>query len=818
MKTPVKLRHVLLVTATMSIIISSVFARTDVIGWDGSRYYAPKKTGTIGLALSGGGARGLSQIGILKAFEETGVKVDAIAGTSIGGIIGGLYASGYDADELDSIVSKIDFTDLFSNRPERRSMFLTQRQEKERYIVSVGFNGITPSIPQALTAGQKLSDLLLRLTIKPNYLSGGQFDRLPIPFFPVTTDIISGKQVVLKEGNLADAMRATMAFPLAFTGVEYDNMVLMDGGMLNPVPVGVIRQIDPDIDLIVAVNTTSDLLPENKIDNPIDVANQVTTIMTMDKKTAALAEADVVIDPPITPYQSTDFEKFNALVQAGYLAGLKAATEINAKMDQEDAKDSALVDTIVADSNISFNIEPFASLAHKKISRGQLQRAINAVYHENNLFYLKVESASNTSNANGDRTVTLHVSGVPCPETSNLNVLLKGNASLPDSAILPLIENTGEYLRPEYIPAIQDSITALYSAIGLDMVRFRKIEYDPNASSLIVDIDEGSVEQIDVYGNHKTKEWLILANFPLSVGHPLNLHDARRGIGTLYSTDLFHRVTLNVLPGDSGAIVHINVEEKNDTRMRFGWNWDDEYHSQEFGEILKSNLMGAGQEFLLHAQYAPRRQIYSVHLKADRFFSTYLTYKAEVYYRYLERQMYNDRAEKTYRNEEDRYGFQFILGQQISRFGTVTGEIKWEEIDNRNSVTRELDDTRLRTVTLRSLVETINKYPFPTHGKKHEFYVEFAADILGGQASYTKFFSSVESYFPITRYFNFHPRLAIGWTAKQSGIPVPEKFYMGGQYLFRGISYRSARGRQYPSRQYGISLRAAVQVLYNRPL
>ncbi len=786
MKTPSIIRRILTLLAVILTAASSISARTDMIGWDGSHYHSFSTTGTIGLALSGGGARGFSQIGILKAFEKSGLQISAIAGTSIGGIIGGLYASGYSADELDSIVSRINFNELFSNRPERKSMFLTQRPEKERYIISVGFDGIKPTIPQALTAGQKLSDLLLGLTLKPNYISGGQFGRLPIPFCPVTTDIISGREIILQEGNLADAMRATMAFPLAFTGVEYGDMLLMDGGMLNPVPVSAVRRIEPNVDIIVAVNTTSELLPGNRINNPIDVANQVTTIMTMDKKDAALEETDVAISPPIKNYQSTDFEKFRELVQIGYEAGLAAAEEIKAKLDQAASQDSLLVTSIHLAGPATFNVNAIESLLNVKISRAQLQRALHAVHAANRLFLLNVEYIEDGGETAGARVISLVISGVVCPEMSALKINLSGNAALADSVILGIVRNTGEYLCSENMRLIRDSIIARYNALGLDMVRFRTIDYVAATNSLVIDIDEGTVERIEIYGNRRTKEWLIMSNFPLAVGRPLNLGDVRRGVGNLYSTDLFRRVTLNVLPGDSGAVVHINVEERNDTQMRFGWNWDDEYHSQEFGEILKSNLMGAGQEFLLHAQYAPRRQIYSLHLKADRFFSTYLTYKAEMYYKYLERQIYGGEGERIFRNEEDRYGLQFILGQQIARFGTVTGEIKWDEIDNRNSVTGDVDDVRLRTITLRSLVETINRYPFPTEGKKHLFYVEFAADILGGEASYTKFFSSIESYFPITSTFNFHPKVAIGWTAKESGIPVPEKFYMGGQYSFAG--------------------------------
>jgi len=131
----------------------------------------------VSLALSGGGARGLATIGILKAFEERNIRPVAIAGTSIGGIVGGLYAAGYSADDLRRHVGQFDFENLFSNRPERRTMFQTKRSEEGKRLFTVRFNGLRPAIPQGLTAGQRLTELLTRLTVTANYRSQGDFDR-----------------------------------------------------------------------------------------------------------------------------------------------------------------------------------------------------------------------------------------------------------------------------------------------------------------------------------------------------------------------------------------------------------------------------------------------------------------------------------------------------------------------------------------------------------------------------------------------------------------------------------------------------------------
>lgn len=730
----------------------------------------------------------MAQIGVLKALEEAGFEIAAIAGTSIGGIIGGLYAAGYEAEELEKIVESINFVELFSNRPPRTTMFTTQRPEKDRFLASVRFDGWKPSIPRALTAGQKLSALLIKLTLQANYISGGDFSRLKVPFRAITTDIVSGREVVLSKGNLADAMRATMAFPLAFTGVEKDEMLLMDGGIVDPMPVEVVRDIDRRLDMVIAVNTASELLPREEIANPVDIANQVTSIMAMDKLEAGLEAADLVITPDIEAYLSTDFKEAAALVERGYRAGREAVGKI-----MDDCNGRHKERFVIAGIEIADDAERLLGQS-PPISEGMvvtmndLRETAGRLYLERDLFTVRFRLATGAVEAGGVRAAELTIEVIEKPLRRNLKVDLEGNSLIGDSVIMAALETDREYLSAEVVVRFTDSVMALYRDRGYDLAHFSGLDYNPETNSLTVKINEPMIENIRLDGNRRTKNWLIKSNFPLHDGDPFNSRAANRGLANIYSTDLFDRVVINVLPGDEGAIVRINVEEKKYTQLRFGWHWDDEYKSEGFVELLDDNLFGTGQEYLMHARYSPRRQNYDISLKADRFFSTYLTYKASGFYRILDRRFYNKDGDEIYSIREDRYGLEFLLGQQIARFGTVTGEIRWEEIKNDYSPGEREDNLRLRTITLRSLVETLNRYPFPTAGKKHLFYVKFAADILGGETRYTKFFSSVESYFPLGDWFNFHPKIAIGYTDSEQGLPISESFFMGGHYSFYGYA------------------------------
>jgi len=770
------------------IAISALADKTSIrLGWNGNQYYTPKDGGQIGLALSGGGARGLAQIGVLKAFEEADLNIGGIAGTSIGGIIGGLYAAGYTASELDSIISDIDFNKLFSNKPARTSMFLTQREEMERYILSIRFDGFKPYIPQALTTGQQLSGLLSSLTLKANYISGGDFNKLRIPYRAVTTDIVSGEEKVLYQGNLADAMRATMAFPLAFTGVETGDMILMDGGMVDPIPVKVVRRLNPDLDLIVAVNTTSELLPRDKINNPVDIANQATSIMTMDKLAEALESADLVVTPDIEPYLGIDFENADSLIGLGYRAGKKVIPEIRQKLRATENSNVYSVRKVVfKNSAPEVNDELFSIKPGDIVTEDSLWAAARSFYQDAQLFFLKIDIIPD-NNLGGNNDCILEVDAVRQLYFRNLDIIFSGNSVFSDSVIATCLTFTDDFISADDILRFSRRLVALYKSRGFDLANLKYMTYNPEDHKLNIEIDEAMIEAIKVSGNDRTKQWLIKSNFPLHVGHPFNSREAGKGINNIYSTDLFEKVTMNLMPGDSGAVVRISVIERKYTQARLGWHWDNEYHSEEFIELLDDNLFGTGQEFMIHAQYGNRRQKYDISLKADRFFSTYFTYKTRIFYSILDRNLYDEAGDVDSSFREDRAGFEFLLGHQISRLGTVSGGIKWEEIKTKYSPGGNSDRIKLRSFELRSLVETINRLPFPTRGKKHLFYFQYSADILGGETNFSKLYSSVESYFQLTDWLNFHPRVAIGLTDAEHGVPESEKFYIGGHYSFYGF-------------------------------
>ncbi|MCZ6895182.1 MAG: patatin-like phospholipase family protein, partial [Gammaproteobacteria bacterium] len=206
----------------------------------------------VGLVLAGGGAKGASHVGVIKVLEELGVPIDYIAGTSMGAVVGGLYASGMNAAQLEEAVKSIDWGDIFNDKPTREDRDFRRKLDDEGSLIryKLGFKDGEFQLPRGVILGQKLN-LVLR-SLARRAIGIDDFDKLSIPFRAVAADIESGRPVILKNGDLANAMRASMAVSGVFPPIEIDGKLLVDGGLSNNVPIDVVRQMGADIAIVVS--------------------------------------------------------------------------------------------------------------------------------------------------------------------------------------------------------------------------------------------------------------------------------------------------------------------------------------------------------------------------------------------------------------------------------------------------------------------------------------------------------------------------------------------------------------------------------------
>lgn len=284
----------------------------------------------VGLVLSGGAARGLAHIGVLKALEEQGVRIDAIAGTSMGAVIGGLYASGYSVEELEKLATTLDWQQALSDAPPRKDVPFRRKQDDRDFLVkqklSFRDDG-SLGLPLGVIQGQNLS-LLLESKLA-HTADTRDFDKLPIPFRAVATDIASGEKVVFSRGHLPQVIRASMSIPAVFAPVELDGRLLVDGGMVDNIPLDVAR--DMGVDLAIVVDIGTPLRDRKQLATVVDVLNQSITLMTRrnsEEQLASLHQDDVLIQPSLAAFGVTDFGRAQDMIDAGYRAARTLDTRL----------------------------------------------------------------------------------------------------------------------------------------------------------------------------------------------------------------------------------------------------------------------------------------------------------------------------------------------------------------------------------------------------------------------------------------------------------------------------------------------------------
>ncbi len=275
----------------------------------------------IGLVLSGGGARGFAHIGVLKVLEENSIPVDYVVGTSMGSIIGGLYAIGLTPEGIETGVRGITWEKVFNDFAIRGYKSFRRKQDDFDFfsLYRIGINNDGLQISPGLIEGQQIELALDRLAY-PGFLVD-DFDQLRIPYRAIATNIENGEAFIIKSGNLARAMRASMSIPGALPPITIDNTLLIDGGIANNIPIDVVRQMGADIVIVVDVSTP--LIPQEEIKSGLDVTGQLTTILTRrvaDTQLKTLKNNDVLIIPGEKEISSSDFSEYKKLITAGYTA------------------------------------------------------------------------------------------------------------------------------------------------------------------------------------------------------------------------------------------------------------------------------------------------------------------------------------------------------------------------------------------------------------------------------------------------------------------------------------------------------------------
>jgi len=457
----------------------------------------------IGLVLSGGGARGFGHIATLQLIDSLNLPIDYIAGTSMGGIMGALYSIGYDGVEIEQLVRKMNWEYFFSDEPPRQIIPYYKRRIDGRYQFEFEIKGGRPIPPDGLISGQKILLALSELTFA--YENVGNFDDLPIPYRCVAVDLISGEEVILGSGSLSKAMRATMSIPTLFDPVVWGDSLLVDGGLLNNVPVDVVKAMGADI--VITSNVGRSMRTRDELQSVVNILEQSLLISDHRREAINLPMSDIVIAPDVADLNAADFKPRNiraiiargrdgaesqrkALEQLVQTYDLAApATEFAARKGYSRLYGLQVAGNTTLPFNFLYELSGLtpgdsinAELVEKKLRRMRTSGRIRDVNY-----------SAYMVGAN-DVNIRLHVVENEYPTITGL--VIKGNRRLSHSYVYQKLDiHEGDPFNPKLIA---QRITQLYGLGVFKHIHYEIIPENSNQVKLVVIIEEQATDVLNL--------------------------------------------------------------------------------------------------------------------------------------------------------------------------------------------------------------------------------------------------------------------------------------------------------------------------------
>lgn len=300
--------------------------------------FGQKRT-TVGLALSGGGAKGMAHIGVLRALEEHNVKIDYISGTSMGAVVGAMYAIGYSVDQIEAYLKNVDWDALLENTLPRNHLSVLDRESAERYMLDFEVVNDKVLSPDAFNKGQYMLKELSFLTFPAH----GQtdFSKFKIPFLCIATDLVTGESVTLEEGELSEALRSSLAFPSMFSPFKIKDRTYVDGGVLNNLPIAVLTD-EKNMDFVIASNVQGRLYTEEELNSVIHILEQVSSYANAIGYREQKNKAALIINSPVLEYGLTAYDQTDTIAKIGYAEAMKYASIFDGLSKIPERQDSVI--------------------------------------------------------------------------------------------------------------------------------------------------------------------------------------------------------------------------------------------------------------------------------------------------------------------------------------------------------------------------------------------------------------------------------------------------------------------------------------------
>ena len=761
----------------------------------------PANEPVIGLALSGGGARGLAQIGVLKALLESGVEAEIIVGTSIGSIIGGTFASGYSIEEMDSIVVHTDWDQLLSisNPLERRELFVDQKIAEDRSLLTLRMDGLTPIIPTSFNEGLRLSNYLTLICLSAPVTTDQSFDDLLIKYRAVCTNLLDGDIIVLSNGSLSRAMRASSSVSFLLAPVAFDSLVLVDGGLVSNIPVTTTKAMGSDF--VIAVNTTSNLRSEEELELPWNIADQTVSIPMKRLEQNELSKADYVLTPEINKSSSTSFTNIDSLIREGYLYTLKHTSEIKTKTDSILKSKSGLKERWYKNIKLRNKPEDFEESVFRKYYASDSVSNLD-VYSDLCEMYKsgKFDSIKVSITTLGDST-EIDFIYKKSPIIKVVEILSDGTITDEDKLEIEM-ELIGRPLDGKIVFGPVRDIIMKYKKQGYILFKLNTFAFNNESGTITLDFSTGIISSINI--ESKTSKTVIEREFDIKESSPLKYSELEEGLKNLRATGLFDDINLTVEQEGRYNNLHLSVIERVSRLVNLGFLVNNVYNFQLGIDIRDVNFLESGNELGLFLFGGTRNGAYILDYTAYRILNTYYTYKLSAYYKFNDVQVYSNTTSSTgntytgnYLGEYKQiyYGGSIALGTQLEKFGKLifTGKYQVDQVRNIDGNVVNPYKTDLIGLKIGAVVDNQNKYPYPTDGLFFNGFYETAQG-LGADAGYILLSADLKYYFSIGSQSVVSPRVQVGFGDKT--LPLSEQFSLGGQYSLFGAYQDQYRGRQ----------------------
>jgi NTE family protein len=775
----------------------------------------------IGLAMSGGGSRSISQIGILQAFEEQNIKLDYITATSMGSVIGGMYSVGYNLNEIESIITTTNWEEFTSiKETNRQDLFVDEKITEDRALFSIRFDGFNPVIPTSINTGQKVLNYLNTIFINAPLSNFTSFDNLLYDFEAVATDLVNGRLVILNNGSMARSLRASSSVSFLLPPVQIDSLLLADGGLVANIPVQVAKNSGADI--VIALNTTSKLRTAEELNTPWTVADQVVGIPINILSEQQLSMADVIVEPYLGEKKNNDFSSLEEIIQLGYDSFTPHVERIEQIQKQYFLNKYS--------ENQKYYYRPKSNL-NDEIA----QKILESIGEKDSISTKEIEYYLTKEYLKGDYQKLDAVVNELQNETI-ISVETKFNPLINDCEIIGTTFLTNEQLKKfkdkvckkpfnaKKILKQSLSFLSIYKKAGYVLTTIDKIVFDEKNGVLKVFIEEGVVNELRIIGNEKTNETVIRRELPFKVGKVLMSNDLSVGLENLRITDLFDEVDIRIQKEDNRNIVELNLKEKLSAVLRFGLKIDNEYFTQFLIDLRDENLYGTGSEIGLSFFAGPRNRNITIEQKASRIFDTYLTYSLKAFYNSTDINTYSDvqlENERRFEREKDgeykqrRFGGSVGLGAQFRKFGTLYGEFAYQRNQIANMFNDPVDEYLQNIASLKFgfKIDSRDKIPFPQQGFLVESYYETAQKFLDAEVAFSKFYIDYNHYFTFNSLHTFHLKGMLGFGDET--LPLSQQFAFGGQNRFAGYKEYDFRGRQIFTSSLGYRLKMPIKIFFD---